>query len=56
MLEESNRQLFDHWTSQLVNKRLQNMQMVRDYEWRNSLAASNFDLLKRLQQCLNLSE
>ena len=32
------------------------MQMVRDFEWRNSLSASNFDLLKRLQQCLNLTE
>ncbi len=56
MFEEANRESFDGWVGQLINGGLENMSTIRDFEWRDRLSASNFDLIKRLQQCLNLTD
>lgn len=56
MFEEANRENFKGWTAELINGGLQNITTIKDFEWRNQISTSNFDLLKRLQQCLNLAE
>jgi hypothetical protein len=56
MFEEANRENFEVWTEKLINGGHENMTIIKDFEWRNKLSTSNFDLLRRLQQCLNLTE
>lgn len=56
MFEEANRENFEVWTEKLINGGLQNLMVIKDFEWREKLCASNFDLLKRLQQSLDLAE
>lgn len=56
MFEEANRENFEVWTEKLINGGLQNLKIIKDFEWREKHSASNFDLLKRLQQSLDLAE